>query len=487
MAYSKKRLIAAAMAGVLAMMSAFPGYAASRKKITSVSVSIKADIEPETDFGQEIIEIESSSNRYSVDGYEILNEGFYWTEDMTPEIRITLTADDDYYFTALTKDKVTLKGGAEFKKSTRQQSSSVLLLDVTLSSLQNSLKDMEGITLSDNGIATWPAISTAGSYEVRVYREGKIVGTSLETNTNSANCRERMMKPNETYMVKVRAVNKYDPTVKGDWTESNSVYISGEKVAQFKAEGVDICLAVIQVGSDPASSVYVRNKKKACAYIGVESRSYELPEETSEEELIKLVEELNADESVNGILVQLPVPDHIDEDKIIRTISPDKDVDGFHPVSVGRLWIGEKGFLSCTPAGIIQLLKRSNISIEGKECVIIGRSNIVGKPMAALLLRENGTVTVAHSRTKDLKEVAKRADILIVAIGKERFITSEYIKEGAVVIDVGMHRDEANHLCGDVDFADVEPHSSAITPVPGGVGPMTIAMLMNNCVETVRK
>ena len=236
MAYSKKRLIAAAMAGVLAMMSAFPGYAASRKKITSVSVSIKADIEPETDFGQEIIEIESSSNRYSVDGYEILNEGFYWTEDMTPEIRITLTADDDYYFTALTKDKVTLKGGAEFKKSTRQQSSSVLLLDVTLSSLQNSLKDMEGITLSDNGIATWPAISTAGSYEVRVYREGKIVGTSLETNTNSANCRERMMKPNETYMVKVRAVNKYDPTVKGDWTESNSVYISGEKVAQFKAD-----------------------------------------------------------------------------------------------------------------------------------------------------------------------------------------------------------------------------------------------------------
>ncbi len=260
-----------------------------------------------------------------------------------------------------------------------------------------------------------------------------------------------------------------------------------EEVAQFKTEGIDICLAVIQVGSDPASSVYVRNKKKACAYIGVESRSYELPEETSEEELIKLVEELNADESVNGILVQLPVPDHIDEDKIIRTISPDKDVDGFHPVSVGRLWIGEKGFLSCTPAGIIQLLKRSNISIEGKECVIIGRSNIVGKPMAALLLRENGTVTVAHSRTKDLKEVAKRADILIVAIGKERFITSEYIKEGAVVIDVGMHRDEANHLCGDVDFADVEPHSSAITPVPGGVGPMTIAMLMNNCVETVRK
>ena len=260
-----------------------------------------------------------------------------------------------------------------------------------------------------------------------------------------------------------------------------------EEVAQFKANGVNICLAVIQVGNDPASSVYVRNKKKACAYIGIESRSYELPEDTSEEELIELVEKLNADDSVNGILVQLPVPAHIDEDKIIRTISPDKDVDGFHPTSVGRLWIGEKGFLSCTPAGIIQLLRRSGIAIDGKECVIIGRSNIVGKPMAALLLRENGTVTIAHSRTKDLKEVTKRADILIVAIGKERFITSEYVREGAVVIDVGMHRDAGNHLCGDVDFADVEPHTSAITPVPGGVGPMTIAMLMNNCVETVRK
>ena len=230
----------------------------------------------------------------------------------------------------------------------------------------------------------------------------------------------------------------------------------------------------------------MRNKKKACAYIGIESKSFELPEETTEEELVSLVEDLNRDNEVNGILVQLPLPKHIDEDKIIRTISPDKDVDGFHPVSVGRLWIGEKGFLSCTPAGIIQLLKRSGITIEGKECVIIGRSNIVGKPMAALLLRENGTVTVTHSRTKNLKEVTKRADILIVAIGKKQFITSEYVKEGAVVIDVGMHRDENNHLCGDVDFADVEPHTSAITPVPGGVGPMTIAMLMNNCVETIR-
>ena len=259
-----------------------------------------------------------------------------------------------------------------------------------------------------------------------------------------------------------------------------------EEVQRLGEIGKNACLAVVQVGNDPASSVYVNNKKKACAYIGIGSKSYELPEATTEEELVALVEDLNADETVNGILVQLPLPAHIDADRIIRTISPDKDVDGFHPVSVGRLWIGEKGFLSCTPAGIIQLLKRSGIAIEGKECVVIGRSNIVGKPMAALLLRENGTVTVAHSRTKDLKEVAKRADILIVAIGKKKFITAEYVKEGAVVIDVGMHRDENNHLCGDVDFEDVEPHTSAITPVPGGVGPMTIVMLMDNCVETMR-
>lgn len=259
------------------------------------------------------------------------------------------------------------------------------------------------------------------------------------------------------------------------------------EVQKLKEQGREICLVVVQVGEDPASTVYVNNKKKACAYIGIESRAYELPETTSEEELVSLVEELNSDDSVNGILVQLPLPKQIDEDRIIRTISPEKDVDGFHPVSVGRLWIGEKGFLSCTPAGIIQLIKRSGIEIEGKECVIIGRSNIVGKPMAALLLRENGTVTVTHSRTRNLAEVTRRADILIVAIGRERFITSEYVKEGAVVIDVGMHRDSQNRLCGDVDFHDVEPKASAITPVPGGVGPMTIAMLMNNCVETARR
>lgn len=258
-----------------------------------------------------------------------------------------------------------------------------------------------------------------------------------------------------------------------------------EKVAKKKEQGMEISLAVIQVGNDPASSVYVNNKKKACEYIGIRSIAYELAEDTTEKELLELVEELNGKKDVNGILVQLPLPKHIDEDKIIKAISPKKDVDGFHPQSVGALCIGQPGFVSCTPAGIIELLKRYDIGIEGKECVVIGRSNIVGKPMALLLLRENGTVTVAHSRTKNLKEICKRADILVVAIGKPKFITQDYVKEGAVVIDVGIHRNENNKLCGDVDFASVEPHCSAITPVPGGVGPMTIAMLMNNCVESV--
>lgn len=258
-----------------------------------------------------------------------------------------------------------------------------------------------------------------------------------------------------------------------------------EKVASLKAEGKEAALAVIQVGNDPASSVYVNNKKKACAYIGIESIAYELPEETTEEELLALINKLNADDSVKGILVQLPVPAHINDDKIIQAISPLKDVDGFHPENVGKLVIGEKGFVSCTPAGIIQLLKRSNIEIAGKNCVVIGRSNIVGKPMALLMLRENATVTVAHSKTKNLKEICKQADILIVAIGKPQFITAEYVKEGAVVIDVGIHRDENNKLCGDVKYDEVAPLASAITPVPGGVGPMTIAMLMNNCVESM--
>ncbi len=257
-----------------------------------------------------------------------------------------------------------------------------------------------------------------------------------------------------------------------------------EKVASLKEAGVSLCLAVIQVGNDPASSVYVGNKKKACAYIGVDSLSYELPEETTQEELLSLVADLNGRADVNGILVQLPVPAHIDEDAVIRAIDPMKDVDGFHPQSVGALCIGQKGFISCTPAGIIQLLKRSGIEIAGKECVIIGRSNIVGKPMALLLLRENGTVTVTHSKTKDLEEVTKRADILVVAIGKPKMITRKYVKEGAVVIDVGIHRNENNKLCGDVDYDDVAPICSAITPVPGGVGPMTIAMLLQNLVES---
>lgn len=255
------------------------------------------------------------------------------------------------------------------------------------------------------------------------------------------------------------------------------------KVSELKEQGITKCLAVIQVGDNPASTVYVRNKKKGCEYIGIDSLSYELPEETTEDELVSLVEKLNNDDKVNGILVQLPLPNHIDEDKIIKTISPLKDVDGFHPESVGKLCIGQKGFVSCTPAGIIQLLKRSGIEIAGKECVILGRSNIVGKPMSLLMLRENATVTIAHSKTQNLKEVCKRADILIVAIGKPKFVTDEYVKEGAVVIDVGINRDENNKLCGDVDFEKVEPLCSYITPVPGGVGPMTIAMLLNNCVE----
>ncbi len=256
-----------------------------------------------------------------------------------------------------------------------------------------------------------------------------------------------------------------------------------EKVAKLKEEGKTVTLAVIQVGNDPASTVYVGNKKKACAYIGIRSLAYELPEETKEEELLELIASLNKREDVHGILVQLPLPGHIREDQVIRAIDPKKDVDGFHPQSVGALSIGEKGFVSCTPAGIIQLLKRSGIAIEGKECVVVGRSNIVGKPMAMLLLRENGTVTVCHSRTRNLKEVCRRADILVAAIGKPKFFDHEYIKEGAVVIDVGIHRNENNKLCGDVDYDDVYPHVSAITPVPGGVGPMTIAMLMYNCVQ----
>ena len=259
-----------------------------------------------------------------------------------------------------------------------------------------------------------------------------------------------------------------------------------EEVASLAAQGRKCCLAVIQVGNDPASSVYVGNKKKACAYIGIESLAYELPEETTEDELLEIIDKLNNDTNVHGILCQLPLPKQINEDHIIKAISPKKDVDGFHPQNVGALVIGEQGFVSCTPAGIIQLLKRSNIEMDGKHCVVVGRSNIVGKPMSLLMLRENATVTICHSHTKNLEEICKEADILIVAIGKPQFIGKEYVKKEAVVIDVGIHRDENNKLCGDVKFDEVEPVASYITPVPGGVGPMTIAMLMHNCVEAMK-
>lgn len=258
-----------------------------------------------------------------------------------------------------------------------------------------------------------------------------------------------------------------------------------EKVARYKEQGIEITLAVVKVGNDPASAVYVRNKEKACEYVGINSKTLALPEETTEEELLNVVKELNEDKNVNGISVQLPLPKHIDESKVLLTIDSTKDVDGFHPVNVGKMVIGEDTFLPCTPAGIIEMIKRTDIDIEGKECVVIGRSNIVGKPMAMLMLKENATVTIAHSRTKDLKEVTKRADIIVAAIGKAKFVTADYVKEGAVVIDVGMDRDENGKLCGDVDFESVSKVASAITPVPGGVGPMTVTMLLVNCLRSV--
>ena len=258
-----------------------------------------------------------------------------------------------------------------------------------------------------------------------------------------------------------------------------------EKVAKYKEQGIEITLAVVKVGNDPASAVYVRNKEKACEYVGINSKTLALPEETTEEELLNVVKKLNEDKNVNGILVQLPLPKHIDESKVLLTIDSTKDVDGFHPVNVGKMVLGEDTFLPCTPAGIIEMIKRTDIDIEGKECVVIGRSNIVGKPMAMLMLKENATVTIAHSRTKDLKEVTKRADIIVAAIGKAKFVTADYVKEGAVVIDVGMDRDENGKLCGDVDFESVSKVASAITPVPGGVGPMTVTMLLVNCLRSV--
>lgn len=261
-----------------------------------------------------------------------------------------------------------------------------------------------------------------------------------------------------------------------------------EEIKDFVLKtGVTPGLAVILVGNNPASAVYVRNKHKACLEVGINSYQIELPESTTEEELLTKISELNADKNVHGILVQLPLPKHISEDKIINAIDPSKDVDAFHPANVGKIMIGKYDFLPCTPAGIMELLHFYNVEVSGKNCVVIGRSNIVGKPMSLLLLAENGTVTVCHSKTKDLKAVAREADILVVAIGRSRFVSADMVKEGAVVIDVGINRTEDGKLCGDVDYEAVEKVASMITPVPGGVGPMTITMLLKNTLTAAKK
>lgn len=259
-----------------------------------------------------------------------------------------------------------------------------------------------------------------------------------------------------------------------------------QEVEQITKTGRTPGLAVVIVGDDPASHVYVRNKKRACELIGIKSFGYELPENTSQDELLELVGTLNQDDNIDGILVQLPLPKHIDEEAVINAIDPGKDVDCFHPFNVGRVMIGNGIFLPCTPAGVMELIKLSGIEVEGKECVVIGRSNIVGKPQFLLLLQKNGTVTVCHSRTKNLSDVTRRADILVAAVGRAKMIGADMVKPGAVVIDVGMNRDENNKLCGDVDFDSVKDIAGAITPVPGGVGPMTIAMLMQNTIRAYR-
>ena len=266
-----------------------------------------------------------------------------------------------------------------------------------------------------------------------------------------------------------------------------SALVRGEiakEVTAMKARGITPGLAVVIVGSDPASQIYVRNKHRACDEVGMYSEVIELPEETTEEELIALVHELNGREDIHGILCQAPLPKHINETTVIDNIRADKDVDAFHPVNVGKIMIGKFDFLPCTPAGIMELLAQYQVEVEGKECVVIGRSNIVGKPMAMLLLHKNGTVTMTHSRTKNLAEVTRRADILVAAIGKSRFVTADMVKEGAVVIDVGMNRDAEGKLTGDVDFGPVSEKASFITPVPGGVGPMTITMLLKNTLKS---
>lgn len=259
-----------------------------------------------------------------------------------------------------------------------------------------------------------------------------------------------------------------------------------KSVEELKEQGVKVGLAVIIVGEDPASKVYVKNKKKACEALGIISEEYALPENTTQKELLDLIHELNNKKSINGILCQLPLPEHLDEKIIINSISPQKDVDAFHPYNVGRIMIGDYDFVPCTPAGIMEMLEHENISVEGKRCVVIGRSNIVGKPMGMLLLHKNGTVTVCHSKTRDLKDICLQADILVAAVGRPKFVTQDMVKEGAVVIDVGIHR-TPNGLCGDVDFENVSKKVSAITPVPGGVGPMTIAMLMQNTLTATKR
>lgn len=259
-----------------------------------------------------------------------------------------------------------------------------------------------------------------------------------------------------------------------------------KETAVLKEKGVTPGLAVVIVGDDPASKVYVNNKKKACEAVGFLSKEYALPEQTTQEELLELINKLNNDEEINGILCQLPLPKHLDEALVIESISPLKDVDAFHESNVGKIMIGNYHFLPCTPAGVMEMLKSENIKISGKECVVLGRSNIVGKPMAMLLLHENGTVTICHSRTKNLKEVCGRADILVAAVGIAKFVKADMVKKGAVVIDVGINRDENGKLCGDVDFNEVEPLAEYITPVPGGVGPMTIAMLMKNTLMAAK-
>lgn len=259
-----------------------------------------------------------------------------------------------------------------------------------------------------------------------------------------------------------------------------------ETAALIESSGIYPGLAVILVGNDPASQVYVRNKQLACEELGFHPFEYKLGENTTQEQLLDLINVLNKDPKVHGILVQLPLPDHLDEQSVLYSIDPAKDVDAFHPMNVGRIMIGSYSFLPCTPAGVMELLDASGIEIAGKNCVVVGRSNIVGKPMSMLLLQRSGTVTICHSKTKNLKEVCREADILVVAIGKPKFITADMVKEGAVVIDVGINRDENNKLCGDVDYANVEPKAGYITPVPGGVGPMTITMLMKNTLRAAK-